>query len=488
MNSSELTTLTPPLKEGRFELAREVDQHLMMEYTPAAVVINENMDILQFRGRTGTFIEPSPGDASLNLLKMAREDLILDLNTVIRKAMSSLKPVCKCRIKILRDNEPQWINIEALPIKAEQEAARFFLIVFEDITRFVGVTSLSDGTKTKGDDSTQSRELEQELAATKEYLQSVIEQQESSNEELRSANEEIQSSNEELQSINEELETAKEELQSTNEELATVNDELGHRNVELNQANNDLTNLVSSINIPLVILGRDLRVRRFSPQAETLLNLIRGDIGRPFSDIKTHISVDGLTDIIERVIDSLLPVVIEAQDDEGHWYSIRMLPYQTMDNKIDGVVVVFINVDEMKKHLDEARKAHEYAESIISSLSYPILILDQQLSVISASRAFYHFFRVSREETIGNLLYRLGNGQWGIPELRSKLDQIFESESGFDNYRVQHAFENIGLKTITVSGRHIAPTMNKSAMVLMQIEEVNMPTVLSGESGEDGGL
>jgi two-component system, chemotaxis family, CheB/CheR fusion protein len=187
--------------------------------------------------------------------------------------------------------------------------------------------------------------LKEELAATRSYLQSIVEEQRTTEEELRSANEEIHSSNEELQSINEELETAKEELQSTNEELMTVNEELQNRNDELTQLNNDLNNLLSSVNIAIVMLGNDLRVRRFTPMAERVMNLIPADVGRRITDIKPNLRIPDLKRSISRVIDSLQIQEFEVEDTNGRWYSMRIRPYRTFDNKIDGVIIVLLGLD-----------------------------------------------------------------------------------------------------------------------------------------------
>jgi two-component system CheB/CheR fusion protein len=185
--------------------------------------------------------------------------------------------------------------------------------------------------------------LKEELDATREYLQSIIEEQRTTNEELRSANEEIQSSNEELQSINEELETAKEELQSTNEELTTVNEELQNRNDQLSKLNSDLNNLLSSITIPIIMLGNDYRIRRFTPTAEKLMNLIPADVGRPITDIKPNVKMPNLKQVIQRVIDSLETQEFRVEDTRGKWYSMKVRPYRTLDNKIDGVVMVLLD-------------------------------------------------------------------------------------------------------------------------------------------------
>ena len=190
--------------------------------------------------------------------------------------------------------------------------------------------------------------LQRELAASRDYLQSIIQELEAANEELQSANEEILSSNEELQSTNEELDTAKEELQSTNEELTTVNDELQNRNDELSQVNSDLSNLLSSVNIPIVMLGNDLRVRRFTPVTEKVMNLIPTDIGRPITDIKSNLRAVDLRALVSRVMESLEIHESAVEDTSGRWYSMRIRPYRTMDNRIDGVVMVLIDLDSRR--------------------------------------------------------------------------------------------------------------------------------------------
>jgi two-component system CheB/CheR fusion protein len=201
--------------------------------------------------------------------------------------------------------------------------------------------------------------VRQELAATREYLQSVIEQQEAANEELQSANEEVQSANEELQSINEELETSKEEVQSTNEELATINDELQDRNAELGQTNNDLINLLSSVHIAIVMLGSNLRIRLYTPMAEKLLNIIPTDIGRPITDIKSNLDIPDLDRLISEVVEMVEPREREIRDRNGHWYLVRIRPYRTIENVIEGAVIVFVDIDSLKRSQQKVREQTE---------------------------------------------------------------------------------------------------------------------------------
>jgi two-component system CheB/CheR fusion protein len=474
-----------PLLRTSLEIQREADKLIMRKYAPAAVVVNEQLDILQFRGQTGAFLEPAPGEASLNLLKMAREGLKLELGAAIKHAIRHHTPTRRTGLSVKLNGDVHTVNIEVTPIKGASAAGRCYVVIFQDNAASTAGSKTAKRTKEKTKPTAKDKramDLELELAATKEYLQSVIEQQETSNEELRSANEEIQSSNEELQSINEELETAKEELQSSNEELATVNDELEGRNLELNQLNNDLTNLISSVNLPVIIVGTDLRIRRFTPQVEKLLSLIATDIGRPIGDIKPKINIPNLDTLIAETIDSVRATQIETQDHDGHWYSVRIRPYRTLDNQITGATIVFIDIDMMKKSLEAASIARDYAESVVAAMRHPILVLDKDLRVVSASTAYLQTFQVSARDTLGNLLYRLGNGQWGIPQLRSKLEDVIVADVAFDNFLISHEFEKIGKRTVAVSGRRIPSGLATPPLVLMQIEDVAPSAVVAGHN------
>ena len=248
------------------------------------------------------------------------------------------------------------VNIEVIPfVAATQE--RYQLVLFEEAALPKAADPPPETKPAKGRkkalspeaDARQSARLERELEATREYLQSIIEEQEAMNEELRSANEEIQSSNEELQSTNEELETAKEELQSSNEELTTLNEELANRNDELAQANNDLVNLLASVDLSIVMLDSQLRIRRFNPGAQRTLNIIASDVGRPMNDLKTTLVTDDLEKTIRAVIENLEMREQEVQDRRGHWYSLRIRPYKTTENRIEGAVLVLVDIDQLKR-------------------------------------------------------------------------------------------------------------------------------------------
>ena len=463
----------PIVERGRFDIQRQTDRVLMNKYVPAAVVVNEQLDIEQFRGHTGPYLEPAPGEASFNLLRMAREDLMVDLNGAVKEAMKNHVVAQKTGVRVRHNGHARIVDIEVTPITLAGEAQWHYLIVFKDVTPREPLIEepAKVAKKTQGSDKDKLR-LQQELTATQEYLQSVIEQQETSNEELRSAYEEIQSSNEELQSINEELETAKEELQSTNEELATVNDELESRNKELKLLNDDLSNLIGSVAIPIIIVGKDLRIRRYTPGMEKLFNLISSDQGRPLNDIKPNIEIPAFVETVSTVIDNVTNRSIEVHNGEGHWYSVRIHPYRTLDNKISGAVIAFIDIDQIKCALNKASAAQNYAESVIEAVRHPMLVLDKDLRVVSASSAYCKVFQVTEKVTFGNLLYRLGNGQWGVPELRAALEKVIIEGSEFNDLAITHHFPNIGDRTMAISGRQIPAGITGESMVLMQIEDI----------------
>ena len=337
------------------EAQKEFDRRLLSQYAPATVFINEDLEIIHTRGGVNRYLKLAPGRASLSIMKMAREGLLPDLRNAIAKAKKENVTVRKHNIQIKNGNgngatgsdSGRLVNFEVAPVSLGSLKELYFMIVFEDspvIARPAPVSrSARDASESKAVSGRITR-LEQELAATKEYLQSVIETQQATNEELQSANEEILSSNEELQSTNEELETAKEELQSANEELSTVNDELRNRNQEVNQINNDLTNLFASIYFAVVMVGSDLAIRRFTPQAQKILGLIPADVGRPLININPPVEIPDLQSLVLQVMATSTQIDREFTDRQGGRYQLRILPYRTVDNKIDGAVITIVDI------------------------------------------------------------------------------------------------------------------------------------------------
>jgi two-component system CheB/CheR fusion protein len=342
------------------EVQKEADRVVLTRYAPVGVVIDESMTVLQFRGRTGDYLEPAPGMASLDLLKMLREGLLGELRAAIARAKAEGVSVRKENIPLRHRDHFRSVNLEVIPIKVPPSGVRCFVILFQDAPDRAptpgGEAVSAQPERNPGPVEQQVHQLQQELASTREYLQSLVEEHESACEELKSASEELLSSNEELQSTNEELQTAKEETQSANEELATLNDELQHRNFDLALANNDMINLFGAVQIPIVLVSRDLRIRRFTPTAEKLLNLIPTDVGRPIGDIKPNLNLEDLDRRIAGVIDTLTPLEMETQDREGRWYVLRIRPYVTLEGKIEGASVTLLDVDSLKRRGSETSR------------------------------------------------------------------------------------------------------------------------------------
>ncbi len=325
-------------------LLKVADRIMLSAYAPAAVVIDQNMHVQQFRGRTELFLEHAPGPATFNLLRLARPTLVPDLRATIHRAIKTDKPARKERAKVKLSGRTYEINIQAVPFKIPGTDKSWLLVIFDETTEGTKREKL---TRALGKTATEREvgELRRELAASKESLQAIIEEQEATNEELKSANEEIESSNEELQSTNEELETAKEELQSTNEELTTLNEELSNRNLEMMQLTGELNNLLASIQMPIVMVDNALTVRRATPAARGAFNILPTDIGRPLSELRPNIDVPDLENILREVIETLSTRERKVTDKDGRQYSLRVRPYRATDNKIDGAVLTLIDID-----------------------------------------------------------------------------------------------------------------------------------------------
>jgi two-component system CheB/CheR fusion protein len=386
------------------------DQILLSRYAPACVLVNTQLEILQFRGQTGAYLEPSPGRASLNLLRMAKENLRLDLRTALYQARQLEQVVERDTVALREGDRTRRIRIEVVPFTAGDPETSYYLVMFRDIPTAadlieVEVTPVagSEGEPSRNAEMERYRQenqqLQDDLETTRSHLQSIIQAQEASNQDLRAANEEILSSNEELQSTNEELQTAKEEIQATNEELSTINDELYRRNAETTRISDDFQNLLSSIHIPILMLEGDLRIRRFTPTAAPLFNLITSDIGRPLSNINHQLRIDDLEQRIRHVIDTLDQTSQEVQDQEGRWYDLRIRPYRTLDNRIDGAVVVLVDIDTLKRQAEALTQARDYANAIVQTVREALVVLDANLRVVTANDQFYRLFQVSPGET-----------------------------------------------------------------------------------------
>jgi two-component system, chemotaxis family, CheB/CheR fusion protein len=347
-------------RESPLDGQREAERVLLKHFAPAGVLIDADAEILQFRGETEPYLAMAEGKPTLNLLKMAREGLLAPLRATLQQA-HQIDGIARIGDIVIKSNERLLsITLVVIPVLLAPSASRCYWILFEPLQAGKGDGSsrprrLSNQPRLN-ESQRQIHVLTQELAATREYLQSTIESQESSNEELQSANEEVQSANEELQSTNEELETSKEEIQSSNEELTTVNEELRVRNDELDRANSDLTNVFSSVQMAVVILGSDLRIRRVTPLAQRAFNILPGDVGRPIGDINLKLAVGDFPRSLRAAVTEGIDQESEVRSPDGRRYLLRVCPYRTQAHKIEGATVVLIDIDTLAQTQDNLRR------------------------------------------------------------------------------------------------------------------------------------
>jgi len=458
----------------------EVANRMLLEdFTPPAVFINEQGDVVYIHGRTGKYLEPPAGKTNINIFAMAREGLKIELPSAIREAKTQKKTITLKGIKVKTNGDFQTINLTVKPVVQLGIQQPLYMLVFENVTMPPKEEkSISSQARSSSRLKDINIELENELKHTKELLQKTSEEMQLSQEELKSTNEEIQSTNEELQSTNEELSSSKEEMQSLNEEMMTVNAELQVKVDELTLSNSDMKNLLNRTEIATIFLDDDLNIRRFTPEATGIFNLIQSDIGRPISHIVSKLQYDDIVTDVRKVLDSLMYKEAQVQAKDGHWYIMRIMPYRTHDNAIDGVVINLIDITTMKKleiSLQEkessAQKARALAEGIIATVREPLIILDTNFKVITANPSFYQTFRVTTEQTENHILYELGNGQWDIPELRRLLEEILPQNSVFNDFAVEHEFPSIGRKKMLLNARKIVQQEPNDQLILFAIED-----------------
>jgi two-component system, chemotaxis family, CheB/CheR fusion protein len=453
------------------DVVREADRIVLGRHGPSGVLVTDELEILQFRGDVSAFLAPTAGRASLNLFRMARDGLAGELQAVINDAREKGVRVKRDAVPVVHGDTSSLVDIDVTPISTGETKERFYLVLFSPVQVHSADPAAPHGKMhpRKSAQNAQLEQLRQDLDATRSYLQAAILKHESTNQELRAANEEIQSSNEELQSTNEELETAKEELQSTNEELTTVNEELHSRQIELIQLNNDLHNLINSVHVPIVILGQDMRIRRFTPMAEKILKLIPGDIGRPLSDIAIDVSVQDLPGLIREVTESLTTKEVEVQDHEGRWFSLRLRPYKTADNKIEGVVLTLIDIDTLKRTLAAAEEARHLAEAVIETTREPLAVLTAELKIERANESFYRLFKTTKEFAQGRTFCDLTDGSNKFEELKRALDSVLPASTSLTNHELSIDLPGADRTNVVVNVRRVATAEQSYPLILLTL-------------------
>jgi two-component system, chemotaxis family, CheB/CheR fusion protein len=455
-----------------FDWIKHVDRLLLAKYAPAGVVLNEKLEVLQFRGRTGPYLEPAPGQPQTNVLKMAREGLLLPLKTALAQARKQKAPVHKRGVEVGERGATVQCDLVVTPLAGWPGSKEpLYAVVFEESVPPRQERAVKEG-RAKARVPAEVTKLRRELQTTKEYLQSLLEEHGRVNDDLGTANEELISGNEELQSMNEELQTAKEELQSANEELTTLNDELQNGNRELNLANSDLVNLLNTVEIPIVFLDAERRIRRFTPQAKNIFNLLPSDIGRPIDDIKSKLSMPDLDAHIAWSIANVAMRELEVQDQSGRWYRKQIRPYLTVEGKVDGAILSLVDIDVLKRHAAEAEGARDYAVSVVDAVQVPLVVLDEELHVISANEAFYETFGGRQVKTESISFFAAAGGEWDIPALRTGLKDLFAKGTPLQGLEVEREFPRVGQRTMSFSARSVH-FRDSRPMILLAIEDVS---------------
>ena len=348
---------------GKLELKTFTEQALLGYYVQAAFLVNSSGDILHIVGRSGKFLEPPPGEPVMNLLAMAREGLQLELTAAFHRVVAHKQPVLLRGLTVQGEGASLMVNVGVRLAEARgNNPAELYLVVLEE------VPPVTPGLDALGPVDRRIDALEQQLRSKEENLRTALEEMGTSNEELKSTNEEIQSVNEELQSTNEELETSKEELQAVNEELATVNGELQNKVQDLSRANNDMNNLLSSTGVGVLVLDPQLCVSRFTPAIANVINLIPADIGRSVAHFASNLDPyhDFFRDI-QAVLETLIPREVEVMVKGGAWYLMRIRPYRTADNVIEGLVITCVEITERKRTEGELQEQELQRQAVLAS-------------------------------------------------------------------------------------------------------------------------
>ncbi len=439
-----------PVRQKR--LSDLVAAALADRYSPPAVVADSGAVIYYYHGNAGRFLRPQAGEVTHNLMALARDGLAPYLRRALEAASRSGRPESVRTLATLDDGE-RMLQIEATPIDGIED--RFVISFVEERPAHVPAGGEAPTA------SSREQELKEEVRLLRAELATTTWSADHNLEEMRAYSEEMTSINEELRAANEELETSKEELQSLNEELRTVNAQLRATVSELRERTADLDNLLRSTDVATLFLDADLAVRWFSPSLAELFRIREEDLGRPVGDLVRSYEDPRLGEECRRVIESLERREEQVETAGGRTFMRRITPYRDANDRIAGVVITFADVTEIQN-------ARRYAERIVETVPMPLLVLDTEYHVVSASPAFYKKFQVDPAQTMNQLVYDLGNGQWNIPELRHLLDDVLPDGEVFHDFEVAHDFRGIGRKTMLLSGHRL----DHVQLILLAIEDI----------------
>ncbi len=419
-----------------------VQRVLLENFAPPSIVVNIKGDILYVNGHTGRFLELSPGQAVLNIVNMAREGLRFELMSAIQEVSILKKTIEKKNLRIKADEGYILVDLIVKPFSESDILQELIFVIFKEHPDTRPMLQNLEKAYTGPEDQSKVEQLEKELLYTKRYLQNTIEEMESSLEELTLTNEESQSTNEELQSANEELMTSKEELQSLNEELITVNSELQSKMDEFSQVNNDLKNLIDSTEIATIFLDNNLIIKRFTNKATKVVNLISSDLGRPVTDIVSNLNYSTLAADVKEVLDTLVFKEIEVSNINGHWYTLRITPYRTIDNFIGGVVITFIDTTDTKALRTRWKYKKELTNVLFDTLREAIVVVTESLHINYTNPAFNKLFGLQPKQVKNKAFFETVKGAFSIEPLQKMLNELPVQQSEPAYLELEHALPN----------------------------------------------
>lgn len=393
-------TVIKPVKEvSPPNIQTLADQFLLQQFTPPGVLVNQDGDIIYIYGRTGKYLEPAAGKANLNIFSMLREGLRQKFHLAFRQVLEKKESQVLHHLKVGTNGDYQTVDISIQYIDKPGPLGGNLMVFFNDVPDVVDVKAKSEP-KVKTSKSSRETELERELNYSREKMQSTMEEMQTSQEELKSTNEELQSANEELQSANEELTSSKEEMQSLNEELQTLNSELLAKVDDFVRVDNDMKNLLNSTDIATLFLDKELNIRRFTIQATKIFKLIKSDIGRPFTDQASDLNYPDMVEDAQEVLQTLKFVEKQIPGKDGKWFSIRLMPYRTFDDRIDGLVITFIDISKLKRVEEQCSETLQMQSLLLNTSTDVILKLSTDWKVVEYSPEAEKFFGVKRENAI----------------------------------------------------------------------------------------
>lgn len=437
--------------DGSREL--EVTRDMLIEhYSPTSMIVDESYQMRYTFGEIDHYLRFATDIRTQSVLEFAREGLDIDLTIALHDAFTQdNSTIVRQGVWVKTNSHERIINLVVKPIPDSQLGNRLKMVIFELVVEGQDLRSpedIAEADPENAEANLTNARLRQELRQTQEVLQSMTQALQAKSEELATSMEEMRSVDDGVQATSEALRTSKEELESINEELHTLNTQLTDQNYKLTRAKNTLKNFLQSTEIGMIFLDQDLNIREYTSAVTDVFGLRRGDVGRPLSEIAVRIEGQDLIADAEQVLETLDNVEKEVKTRDECWYDLRIRPYRTTSNIVEGLVLTFSDITSQKT-------TSSYLRELIDTIENGLIELDRDLRVVNANQSFYEMFEVQEEETVGRLLYDLGNGQWNIPDLRHLLTEVIPEQKTVRDYEVTHEFPDLGVRTMRLNARQI---------------------------------